>query len=509
MIPFATFGEDTVVGKISVDDEPYFEMPDEILNGSDLFSRLAYSFKYSLTHYDFSPSSPYIFFNIRTAFPADSHYSRDYCFSTYYGFDLSYGYDIDFDSDWVIITFDSFPVSENNNHYNLQIYNNVYEYDSRRREWYYSEGFQFGKKYATRFSDIYNFNISEIHYNLSDSSLWGLNEDGELVDFMLNSDLSEYYDTSLGSHVIVDHVTTNIDEITSSPFDIQVNFSPALSGEVDRSFLANGQTCYSQSITMTVKNNSRTSIQYSMAIYRADDIYYDNPVFRYLSAGGFVYSSDLTNQQNYFNQVPRLFYKKSQWLYLAPHEQTVQVIKYSQLPLEQQKNYRVVVKAVATNFDYATDFVMQEFDDVYSDLYQLPSSTIVYNSVFSIKYLADCPYDYNDTSNGITPYKSNDDFQRAYYTYSQYADDNGVIQNGGFNLWDNPDSWVHHPNGTSTERIRFSDSSVDSGTFIRESNGILAFFSNFFGFLPPEIRALFTFGVTAIVAVIIIKFVRG
>lgn len=303
---------------------------------------------------------------------------------------------------------------------------------------------------------------------------------------------------------------TNIEELDDS-IRLEVTFNPALEGVVDRSFISDGQTYYKKSLDMVVKNKSNFNIQYSLGIFPASCTTFDpkQAVFIYFRPD-MVYSIDLTNEINFLNEKANLMSKNTDVHWLAPGEANYQTFNYSQLPLEQNTQYRVMAIACKTPYMYGSEVSINGYEDIYEDLYQInwDSYELVYDKVFSIGYLKDVPYDYNDKSNAVVPYKNYDDYQSNQYSYWEYTDENGELQAGHNNLWTDKNSFIHNPSdfGGYGDRVN-SDNYTD--LFTNQATGFFGFLQSALLFMPPEINALMTFTVIAVCFVIILKFVRG
>jgi len=318
------------------------------------------------------------------------------------------------------------------------------------------------------------------------------------------------YNSEDGSFFGVRNFETNITDFDDS-LKLEITFNPALEGVVDRSFISDGQTYYKKSLEMTVKNVSNSNVQYSIGIFPASCTTFDpqQAVFVYFRPD-MVYSPDLTNEINFNNETVNLMSKNTYVHWLAPGEANYQTFNYSQLPLQQNTQYRVLAIACKTPYMYGSELSINGYEDIYEDLYHINADSyeVVYDSLFSIGFLKDVPYDYKDKSNGVVPYKNYDDFNSNQYSYWEYTDENGDLQSGHNNLWTDKDSFIHNPSdfGGYGDRV-ISDNYTD--VFTNKATGFFAFLQSALLLMPPEINALMTFTVIAVCFVIILKFVRG
>jgi len=320
------------------------------------------------------------------------------------------------------------------------------------------------------------------------------------------------YNKSDGTFYSVDNFYTNIEEFKEPEKMIEVTFTPELSGTIDRSFTKEGQLYYSKTIDMQVKNVSKTNIQYKIGIFPSNVTEWDDQkaIFIYFRPDT-VYSSDLTNEQNFKLELPNLMSKNTYLHWLAPRESNYQTFNYSQLPLEQNTEYRVLAYAIETPYLYGSEMIVSDYEEVYEDLFQLNAGNFKkeFDSVFKIKYLADVPYDYNDDSNGVVPYKSIDDFHDNIYSYWASTDENGQLQAGGNNRWSGNNNWVKYPSSSGSGIPSRVQNKNDTETIVAHADGFSYLIKSFMALFPPEIQALFTFTCVAVVFVIILKFVRG
>lgn len=324
--------------------------------------------------------------------------------------------------------------------------------------------------------------------------------------------VKENYTKSDGTFYSVDNFYTNIEEFKEPEKMIEVTFTPELSGTIDRSFTKEGQLYYSKTIDMQVKNVSKTNIQYKIGIFPSNVTEWDDQkaIFIYFRPDT-VYSSDLTNEQNFKLELPNLMSKNTYLHWLAPRESNYQTFNYSQLPLEQNTEYRVLAYAIETPYLYGSEMLVSDYEEVYEDLFQLNAGNFKkeFDSVFKIKYLADVPYDYNDDSNGVVPYKSIDDFHDNIYSYWASTDENGQLQAGGNNRWSGNNNWVKYPSSSGSGIPSRVQNKNDTETIVAHADGFSYLIKSFMALFPPEIQALFTFTCVAVVFVIILKFVRG
>ena len=309
----------------------------------------------------------------------------------------------------------------------------------------------------------------------------------------------------------------------ASALNVEVVFTPQLSGEVDRSVtLDDGSTAFKNSITMAVYNRSNFDVQYQMHIYRKDDypesggvapgVY---SVFTYYEKD-WVYSHDLDSNADWWNKVEKQ-YKATHCHLVWSGRTDVVTFDFNQLPLSEGVDYTVVVSAVRNDYKYASEHYVSDFEDVYPDLFQVQGSQIVFRSDFSMKQYSDVKYDRNNTNNGVLPYQGKDD--KLQYDNSYYAkeDDLGNVDYEGKDVYNDPSSWYNNelnhnfdPSGKWYDGLvgdKESGGSSDGTftSFVSSFTNYFQFLSYVFNYFPVGIKNLFLVGFAGIMVVVLVK----
>lgn len=310
---------------------------------------------------------------------------------------------------------------------------------------------------------------------------------------------------------------------SSGSLNVDVVFTPQLSGEVDRSVtLDDGSTALKNSITMAVYNRSNFDVQYQMHIYRKDDypesggvapgVY---SVFTYYEKD-WVYSHDLDSNTDWWNKVEKQ-YKATHCHLVWSGRTDVVTFDFNQLPLSEGVDYTVVVSAVRNDYKYASEHYVSDFEDVYPDLFQVQGSQIVFRSDFSMKQYSDVKYDRNNTNNGVLPYQGKDD--KLQYDNSYYAkeDDLGNVDYEGKDVYNDPSSWYNNelnhnfdPSGKWYDGLvgdKESGGSSDGTftSFVSSFTNYFQFLSYVFNYFPVGIKNLFLVGFAGIMVVVLVK----
>ena len=323
---------------------------------------------------------------------------------------------------------------------------------------------------------------------------------------------------------------TNIEELENHD-KLQIVFTPKFEGEVNRA-LESDSNYTAKSFNFQVINNTNKNYQYALGIF---------PEYISVSPGTFsgaiasatwvymtqhyVVSNDLTQKDYWeYSSNYKTLSKSSMWHPVKSGGSDYGFLNYSQLPIEENVNYRVVCVAFPCSDGQSEGYLkaseifydpsyLEDLEDYYdySNSIDVNSGHVVCDQIFYIKDLSDVPYNPNDTFlSDQLPYQKYEDYQNAYYSYNDVVDSDGKVVSQGQNLWSDKNSYIHNISvpGSSSNRVPV-EVNADTSAFIQSSNGVLAFFSNVLTIFPPEITAIMIFGVSAIVFVIILKFIRG
>lgn len=382
-----------------------------------------------------------------------------------------------------------------------------------------------------------NWNLSESTYIKGHSLVYDITSDTFYINYVKNTSTGESapwymidFTKEDGSPYVVRNLETNIEEIESLD-KLQIVFTPKFEGEVNR--VLEGDSNYTaKSFNFQVINNTNKNYQYALGIFPEYISVSPNTFSGAIASATWVYmtqhyvvSNDLTKKDywNYSSNYKTLS-KSSMWHSVKSGGSDYGFLNYSQLPIEQNVNYRVVCVAFPCSDGQSEGYLkaseifydpsyLEDLEDYYdySNSIDINSGHVVCNQIFYIKDLSDVPYNPNDTFlSDQLPYQKYEDYQNAYYSYNDVVDSDGKVVSKGQNLWSDKNSYIHNISvpGSSSNRVPVEVSS-DTSAFIQSSNGIVAFFGNVLTIFPPEITTILLFGVTAIVFVIILKFIRG
>lgn len=312
------------------------------------------------------------------------------------------------------------------------------------------------------------------------------------------------------------NVQSTIEDLPSSALDLEVTFNPVLSGNIDRILVSDdGTKYYGSGFKMTLNNKSSSAAQYRMAIFEGEVTGFGSWQFDFERAVYIYYTDewyfgrDISTQS--LTARPIKQYGPTLNHYIDGFTVEEQVFNWSQIDIEENTIYTVVVEASSSTFDCVypvSDNV--NYEDSSTGEYSLLYSNFenVYCSTFSVDYLGDITYNHDDDSNGIKPYNCYDDAKRLSLTRSAYVNEDGIIDYSDLNVYEDPNSWYN----TST----FGSAISKDNKFVADDvTDISVNFSNFSGFifsvfnlLPASYWNIFYIGFVALIIIGVIKVVK-
>lgn len=364
----------------------------------------------------------------------------------------------------------------------------------------------------------YDSTSDSYHNFVSSSNSYGRNfiyyknTGSTIVVNNLNFYVSDYDNEDYCDERIYYYQCTNIPDFpffydfdaAGSVLDVQVRFSPDLTGSVDRSFTDSEGSVYLRSdLSMRVNNFSKFPIQYMMDIRPADSA--TDFVFRYYK-NDWVYAPNIDSAGNYWNQIPQKQQKATNCHYVGSGQVDVVNFNFNQINLVEGIEYIVEVYAARNDYGLASELAVSSVEDVYPELYQV-QYTLVHESVFSMKQYSDVKYDSTNNSNGVLPY----DFelgQKYEHSYNAVEKEDGEIDYTGKDVYSDKDSWYHKPIDDNTQGGSFSSSTSSSNgfsNFAKSFQNFFGFIRYMFNFLPKDAKTLFTIGFSGITIIALVK----
>lgn len=300
----------------------------------------------------------------------------------------------------------------------------------------------------------------------------------------INYEFDGYYGSYISKFTLLKY-ETNIPEFDDS-MKVNVTFKPNLSGEIDRKVSSSsGETGLSESFSMSVENLSSGNIQYKMYIYNN----LDEEVFRYM-AKEWVYSFDLNhavNATHTFLSADKvaLQYKPSYVHLVTSKEVDTQIIKWCQLPLDENAKYTVVVEAAPIDLDLASEIYMGNGDNSYvirSDNYEE-----VFRSSFYVSNLSGVSFNPDDFSNGLIP-ATPDNLNELVNQRDAIKYNDGTFDFKNYNSFADPNSpYNKYGDGVGTGNNYTFSGSYSGGSSNFNFRNLLASSSSFFSFLSASL----------------------
>ena len=310
----------------------------------------------------------------------------------------------------------------------------------------------------------------------------------------------------------------------SNALNVEVSFSPALVGVVDREIDNNGVKSYMSELKMTVINHCSYPVQYKMDITAKNQTnsrpsgstdyttyYDDDPVFKFYSedwvwnkSGLAADSSDSNDLGNIWSDVPFKMEKGSEWHYLGSRLTKNQTFKFSQINLRQGVEYTVTVYACPSLNDYATENFTSNISDIND--YTLDSSTIevVYQSDFSMLQYDDVVYNPNDDSNGVLPFNGYDGSAPSEKYDKSYKAWESLDGNVSYQNKDGLPSY--HTYGSGGSNYVALDGNYNN--LIAKTSGVYIFISAVLSYFPTDIFIVLNIALWSIVIIVIIRRIK-
>jgi len=346
----------------------------------------------------------------------------------------------------------------------------------------------------------------------------------------------------------VKDIVSNLPELSNN-LDVSVEFQPALSGSVDRTITnGSGASGLSQGFNMTVSNNGRVPCQYRMAIFEGTSILAypsggiysdtDNCIYAYLTKQ-WVMAADISTMRHiYAYETATKQFTSCNWHYLAAGATDEQFFKFSQINFKPNVEYTVIVEAVPNSGGmtsiYFTGNTLARGDGEHAmdssfEQYILSNDDIevVHRSTFTIPNLSDVTYNPDDSSNGLIPNSSHEDYARAIntrdaYEKERYANSYNAVQNSSGqvdytskNLYDDPNSFwnkTYDPSSYSTlypnYRTGFNNTPSSVNNLSSSISNFGSFLQSIFSYFPSGVFAIFNLALVMVVIIAIIKVVR-
>lgn len=318
---------------------------------------------------------------------------------------------------------------------------------------------------------------------------------------------------------------------------INVSFTPALVGQVDRTITtSSGNKALTQDLIFNISNSGNSACQYQWYIvaknqntHRGDSFspatyFDDDPVYKYYTEE-WVYSQvkelQISQKKDFFDKLlsavtpwsndndeepskyPFKQNKATDWHYLGAGSSQTQTIHFSQINLKQGVEYTVVVKAVDCPYDYASLISPEDNVDTSSLLCEINfhNAQVVYTSDFTMLQYDDIVYDPNDDSNGIIPYNGYEgNYQGILYDNSYQAIENpdGSIEYKSFEYKQNDNDNFFSGSNSQNNNTKYN-------TVLSQSTSVLSFFGTVLGFFPSDVFVIFNIALWLALIIFVVR----
>lgn len=290
--------------------------------------------------------------------------------------------------------------------------------------------------------------------------------------------------------------------------NVEVSFSPALVGEVDRSLSNGTNSALMNQLVMSVQNNSRFAIQYEMYIEKHNktthrvssldkDVYYDDDSIYIYYSNEWIYTIPYDTPNDIWSTDVSKQQKPTQWHYVSANSPDVVIIDFDQINLKEGEEYDVIVKAIRCDFGCSSEYFSDTNNDdrIYPELKMLDNMAIqtVYSSTFSMMQYNDVKYNPDSSANGVLPYDGRSGIsQKGKYKMMRNALENsdGSIDYTNKNVYDDPNSWYNNPDsynqGHSYDDSENTPDSSYTGV-LSKITGVYSFFGACLSYFPADI----------------------
>lgn len=383
--------------------------------------------------------------------------------------------------------------------------------------------------YNSSTSEYLNFDSSSTTY----CDLLYFKNTGTVLKFYAYMDISSYYKNYSDSNYYYFQYTNISDfplfydyEASHSAMNVNVSFSPELTGAFNRTVTDRGQKVTLDEFSFTVENNSMFDVQYLMAIHKIDDSFYPFPDpinAGYTTVNGKTYTGS-----------PVYVYVKDEWLFLPHGVQGIITayapsswhkvsagsvdsvsVNFNQLKLNSVDVYDVEVYAVRNDFNYVSPFTNH-------NTFNYPASAdcsivqedvqLVYSSRFNIANPAEF-----DATNNENSYAYDEDDRFLFNRANGYIDENGetvidrVDTNQFVNAGTDPDDpWRGYDSDNDAWEYYYKNQNTVSSDIDQLSNNFSSFFkfvNKVFSYFPKNYQNIIMLGLTSIVVLAVIKVV--
>ncbi len=300
------------------------------------------------------------------------------------------------------------------------------------------------------------------------------------------------------------------DVVEDNRLNITVDFTPSLSGPVDRTTIQNGVEVQSDVFLMNVVNRSSVGVQFLMAILPEGDSIDFSDMW---TTGG---SSGLPNTVNpvytfmrknwHYTRSCNLINGYFAWHKISSGGAFTNPFSWSSMNLKANTNYDVVLYAVRNDYQYPSMNLSEMSTNTYG--IDFSKCELVYRSTFSLSNPAE--YNPSETLWNNVPNDSYTDLDSLADSAYGYVDDSGEViignydaSDGFLNIDSNNSSGSHGGNGS----YRIDQSSVNNGfsSLASMCSSYFNLLSSAFGIFPVWLWSIICISIFTIIVVGLIK----
>lgn len=310
----------------------------------------------------------------------------------------------------------------------------------------------------------------------------------------------------------------DLNSSSSSSLNVDVVFSPELTGAFSRTVMQNGQKVTLDTLNFTVTNNSNFPIQYIFAIVNRDeDFFVYNDSNSYSVPNGKVFGGN-----------PSYVYVKDEWLYLPSGETKKNVtstfapsswhyvssknsdsvnIGFNQMKLNIGVYYNVYVYAIRNDSSQVLCIPYNIDSWQYNEDYVIDFSfaELVYSSVFTISN----PATFDPTANDGS-YAFDIDDRQLFNRANGYIDDNGNVVIDRIDtdsLIGSSDSWGSQFDSNAWDTYYKNQNTVSSDIdqLSRNFSSFFRFVNKVFSYFPKNYQSIIILGLTSLVVLGLFK----
>ena len=359
--------------------------------------------------------------------------------------------------------------------------------------------------------------LKTIIFDSNTNELFRVRDNGEQVSYITNGFSFNVFETNM------------FEDASKSMPDLTVEFTPNLSGEVDRTVVtSSGSKSLLSELKMKVTNNSPYAVQYRMTIMLKNQVtssnfdatdkkgyYDDDPVFIYY-CNDIVYDLVAEEGKEVLNSQPFKYNKPTDWHYLQPKEFNDVTFDFSMINLSENVEY--VCKVVAYKCDYdlaSTMLYTPEYNDGFpaEPRFKQVDTTyfsVAYESTFRMLQYSDIKYDPNKKTGNVLPYDGSKGISsKTKYDYSYDAKTDLITGEQKIehkDLYNDPNSWINKNFSYDSPDVDYSYGySSNYSSLTSNIRGCFSFLKSVLSYFPSYIYSIMSLSLTSFLILAIIR----